>query len=88
MTDWVAVKNALPPITGPHHKYGSYAGYYADSDRLLLVVEQNSGKRMVKEGFLRVWNNDINQRAWKVPGTCDKITHWMPLPKLPDIEEK
>ena len=83
MNEWISVKNKLPNFNDKRHKYG-LRGYYTDSDRVLVCVKQKSGKRMVKEGFVRRWNDGVC--FWKVPGTIDEVTHWMPLPDLPKEE--
>lgn len=80
MAEWISVKDRLPNFNDKQHKWGR-CGYYTDSERVLVCIKQKSGKRMVKEGFVRKW--DDGTHSWKIPGSIDEITHWMHLPEPP-----
>lgn len=71
----------IPPFAKGVHKWGD-ARYYQDTERALFCVEQNNGKRLVKEGFVRMWND--RSIRFMIPGTIDKVTHWTNLPEPPD----
>ena len=82
-TEWRNVKDGLPPIettpkkTDTHHR--------PKSVRVLCACRQRSGKSFVKEGFYEIWNGEP---VWRIPGSIDTVTHWMPLPEPPDSSKK
>lgn len=77
---WISVKDRLPEVASRHKRYRNT---YTKSIRVLCVCVQKDGKRMVKEGYFE-WFNDYPEAIWKIPGTIDSVTHWMPLPELPE----
>jgi hypothetical protein len=76
---WISVKERLPEAVSTHKEYKTTV---TSSSRVLCVCVQKSGKRMVKEGFCE-WYGNNPKAYWKIPGTIDAVTHWMPLPKPP-----
>lgn len=76
---WIPVSERLPEVVSTH-KHRRYTS--RKSIRVLCVCVQKSGKRMVKEGYCE-WYNDYPEPRWRVPGTIDSVTHWMPHPELP-----
>lgn len=76
---WIPVTERLPEVASVH-KHRRYTS--RKSIRVLCVCVQKSGKRMVKEGYCD-WYNDYPEPRWRVPGTIDSVTHWMPHPELP-----
>lgn len=76
---WIPVTERLPEIQY-HLKKGRNT--YTRSVRVLCVCVQKSGKKMVKEGYCE-WFSDYPEPCWKIPGTIDTVTHWMPLPEPP-----
>lgn len=78
--DWISVEERLPEIEGDARTWGELK--IRKSVRVLCACVQKSGKTFVKEGYCEVWGD--SQRAyWKIPGSIDKVTHWMPLPEAP-----
>ena len=84
--EWISVEDRLPDIEPTLIKYGSM-GYKQKSVRVLCVCEQKSGKVIVKEGYCEVWADDLTNPYWRIPGTIDSVTHWMPLPEPPTEKE-
>ena len=76
---WIPVSERLPEIAS-EHKHGR--SKYTKSIRVLCVCVQKEGKTMVKEGYYERWN-EYPEVWWKIPGTIDSVTHWMPLPEPP-----
>lgn len=50
------------------------------SVRVLCACKQKSGKVFVKEGYCELWGSNV---VWKIPGSIDAVTHWMPMPEAP-----
>lgn len=75
---WIPVSERLPDVAVVKKtRYGNHT----ESVRVLCACEQESGKRMVKEGFCKVYANGIIY--WSIPGTVDSVTHWREMPELP-----
>ena len=83
MNEWISVKDDLPKVKTTH-KLQWREGSFTRSIRVLCACRQKSGKRMVKEGYCEVWDGD--RVRWKITGTIDEVTHWMPLPEPPKEE--
>lgn len=71
---WTSVEDALPDIEEVDKNNRPR------SVRVLCVCKQRSGKVFVKEGYYQLWNNKV---CWRIPGSIDSVTHWMPLPDIP-----
>ena len=80
--EWISVEERLPDLEPNIIKWGD-RGYKQNSVRVLCVCKQKSGKVMVKEGYYEVWNGNKTRPYWKIPGSIDSVTHWMPLPEAP-----
>ncbi len=78
---WVSVDERLPEFVKVE-KYGDL-GNIAKSVRVLCSCLQKDGKQMVKEGYCQRWLDGSGAVWWKIPGTINKVTHWMPLPAPP-----
>ncbi len=76
---WISVAEQLPEVVSTH-RHSRYTSM--KSTRVLCVCVQKSGKRMVKEGYCE-WFDGFPEPRWRVPGTIDSVTHWMPKPELP-----
>ena len=75
--EWISVDDKLPEVVSIQKGYRSTV---KKSIRVLCVCVQKSGKTMVKEGYCE-WYNDYQEPRWKIPGTIEEVTHWMPLPE-------
>ncbi len=84
--EWVSVEDRLPDLEPPLIKWGN-CGYKQKSVRVLCACKQKSGKVLVKEGYCEVWVDNPTRPCWKIPGSIDAVTHWMPLP-LPPTEKE
>jgi hypothetical protein len=82
--EWISVKDRLPEIEGDARTWGELK--IRKSVRVLCACKQKSGKTLVKEGYCEVWG-DSQRPYWKIPGSIDKVTHWMPLPEAPKMED-
>lgn len=78
---WISVDERLPAID-PCGK-GRYGG--TRSVRVLCACKQRDGKTFVKEGYYEPCGN--GHVVWRIPGSIDSVTHWMPLPE-PPIEKE
>ena len=78
---WIPVKERLPEVVSKHN---TSRGDYTDSIRVLCACVKADGKKMVKEGYCRVYSDGYIR--WKIPGTIHTVTHWMPLPPAPKGE--
>lgn len=77
--NWISVKDRLPEIEAEKTTYGQTI---KRSIRVLCACKQKSGKVLVKEGYYE-WFNWSEEPAWRIPGSIDSVTHWMPLPEPP-----
>ena len=82
--EWISVDDMLPEIETTNIK--EYSRHYSKSVRVLCVCKQKSGKVMVKEGYYET-SSDGKRIYWKIPGSIDSVTHWMPLPEPPMEDE-
>lgn len=79
--EWISVEDRLPEID-PHGK-GRYGG--TRSVRVLCVCKQRDGRIFVKEGYYEPCGD--GSVYWRIPGSIDSVTHWMPLPAPPTEKE-
>jgi hypothetical protein len=79
--EWISVEDRLPEID-PYGK-GRYGG--ARSVRVLCACKQRDGRTFVKEGYYEPCGN--GHVVWRIPGSIDSVTHWMPLPEPPNKKE-
>ena len=75
--EWISVDERLPDME-PNGK-GRYGG--ARSVRVLCACKQRSGRTFAKEGYYEPCGN--GKVFWRIPGSVDSVTHWMPLPEPP-----
>lgn len=75
--EWISVEERLPQID--KNGKGRYGG--ERSVRVLCVCKQRGGKTFVKEGYYEPCAN--GSVFWRIPGSIDSVTHWMPLPEPP-----
>ena len=75
--EWISVEDRLPDID-PCGK-GRYGG--TRSVRVLCTCKQRDGRTFVKEGYYEPCGN--GNVTWRIPGSIDSVTHWMPLPEPP-----
>ena len=83
-SEWISVDERLPDLEPTLIKWGD-CGYKQKSIRVLCACKQRSGKTLVKEGYCEVWV-DSQIPHWKIPGSIDEVTHWMPLPEPPKMK--
>ena len=79
--EWISVEDRLPEID-PYGK-GRYGG--TRSVRVLCVCKQRDGRTFVKEGYYEPCGD--GSVCWRIPGSIDSVTHWMPIP-TPPIEKE
>jgi hypothetical protein len=79
--EWISVEDELPEID-PYGK-GRYGG--TKSVRVLCACKQRDGRTFVKEGYYEPCGN--GHVVWRIPGSIDSVTHWMPLPEPPNKKE-
>lgn len=80
---WISVKDRLPDVVSTHKTPWDN---YTVSIRVLCACLQADGKKMVKEGYCKVFEGYEAIPHWKIPGTIHSVTHWMPLPKPPGAD--
>ena len=80
-TRWIPVTERLPEVATSHNTRWDKS---TDSIRVLCACVQADGKKMVKEGYCKVYSDGLVR--WKIPGTIHSVTHWMPLPEPPKGE--
>lgn len=78
-SEWISVDERLPNLD-PFGK-GRYGG--PRSVRVLCACKQKDGRTFVKEGYYEPCCSGI---VWRIPGSIDSVTHWMPLPEPPKGE--
>ena len=78
---WIPVTERLPEVATRHNTRWDKS---TDSIRVLCACVQGDGKKMVKEGYCKVYSDGTTH--WKIPGTIHSVTHWMPLPQMPKGE--
>ena len=78
--EWISVEERLPDID-PRGK-GRYGG--TRSVRVLCACKQRDGRTFVKEGYYEPCGN--GNVFWRIPGSIDSVTHWMPLPEPPKMK--
>lgn len=77
INNWISVEDGLPNIDPCGT--GRYGGQR--SIRVLCACKQRSGRTFVKEGYYEPCSN--GNVVWRIPGSIDSVTHWMPLPDAP-----
>lgn len=77
MAEWIAVTERLPELD--NNKADDRGRQ--KSIRVLCACKQKSGKVFVKEGYYVLWDGD--RVYWRIPGSIDSVTHWMPMPEPP-----
>lgn len=77
---WISVKDRLPEIESSNKRWGNHK--ISKSVRVLCACKQASEKVFVKEGYYEIWDDERGP-FWKIPGSIDSVTHWMPLPEPP-----
>lgn len=80
---WIPVTERLPDVASTQK---TPWGNYTESIRVLCACLQADGKRMVKEGYCKIYEGYEADPHWKIPGTIHSVTHWMPLPSPPSTE--
>ena len=80
-SEWTSVEDGLPEID-PYGK-GRYGG--PRSVRVLCACKQRDGRAFVKEGYYEPCGD--GSVYWRIPGSIDSVTHWMPLPAPPTEKE-
>ena len=78
---WIPVTERLPKVATTHNTRWDKS---TDSIRVLCACVQADGKKMVKEGYCKVYSDGTIH--WKIPGTIHSVTHWMHLPEPPKGE--
>lgn len=73
---WISVDERLPELEDGRN----WGNHRPKSIRVLCVCQQRSGKTFVKEGYYELFSN---KPCWRIPGSIDTVTHWMPLPEPP-----
>lgn len=84
VTEWIDVKERLPEIE-KEEKHGDHK--IKKSVRVLCACKQKSGKVLVKEGYYHIWDWS-GKPYWRIPGSIDSVTHWMPLPEPPKEKDE
>jgi hypothetical protein len=79
--EWISVKDRLPEVATTHN---TILDKSTDSIRVLCSCVQADGKKMVKEGYCKVYSDGYVH--WKIPGTIHFVTHWQYLPQPPKGE--
>lgn len=79
--EWISVDERLPELKEEVRTWGELK--IQPSVRVLCACEQKSGKVFIKEGFYELWGSKV---VWKIPGSIDSVTHWMPLPEAPKMK--
>lgn len=77
-SEWISVEERLPDLEGGVRTWGDLR--IQPSVRVLCACKQKNGKVFVKEGYCEMWGSRV---VWKIPGSIDSVTHWMPLPEAP-----
>lgn len=78
---WIDVEDKLPKLEEASTKVSVH--HRPKSIRVLCVCKQRSGKVLVKEGYYELWSG---KPCWRIPGSIDSVTHWMPLPEPPECQ--
>lgn len=78
-SEWISVEERLPELEDGRN----WGNHRPRSIRVLCVCQQRSGKTFVKEGYYELFSN---KPCWRIPGSIDSVTHWMPLPKPPKMK--
>ena len=79
-SSWISVEDRLPSLDATKtDDFGRQK-----SVRVLCVCKQKSGKVFVKEGYYVVGAGD--GVYWRIPGSIDSVTHWMPLPEPQEVD--
>ena len=76
MAEWISVDERLPELEDGRN----WGNHRPRSIRVLCVCQQRKGKIFVKEGYYELFGN---RPCWRIPGSIDSVTHWMPLPEPP-----
>lgn len=78
--EWTKIDDGLPPKR-LSHKGTEWRDPYWESERVLCVCKQNTGRTLVKEGYCKVWED--GRIRWMIPGEIHEVTHWGLLPEPP-----
>ncbi|MEE1046511.1 MAG: DUF551 domain-containing protein [Clostridia bacterium] len=81
--EWISVEDRLPETEKILSRHDGSIG--VRSIRVLCTCRQKNGKIFVKEGYYEKW--DVSTKPyWRIPGSIDTVTHWMPLPEPPKMK--
>lgn len=83
-SEWISVEDRLPEVATTEKGWGDHK--VQKSVRVLCVCKQKSGKILVKEGYYELLDYS-DKPYWRIPGSIDSVTHWMPLPTPPTEKE-
>lgn len=78
---WISIEDRLPELKEEVRTWGELK--IQPSVRVLCACKQKSGKVFVKEGCYELWGSKV---VWRIPGSIDSVTHWMPLPEAPKMK--
>ena len=84
MNKWISVDERLPEIETTEKGWGNHR--VDRSVRVLCACKQKSGKVLVKEGYYELFDFK-REPTWRIPGSIDSVTHWMPLPEPPKVTD-
>jgi hypothetical protein len=82
--EWISVEDRLPEVESTAKGWGNHK--VQKSVRVLCACKQKSGKVLVKEGYYELLDYS-DKPYWRIPGSIDSVTHWMPLPTPPTEKE-
>lgn len=89
MSEWISVKDKLPDydvrvmIFSPKYGFGAFTD---DSDGIDIAVATT--EYWGKKDYRLVWHSDGHTQCdgeEKLRYDAGEVTHWMPLPDLPEI---
>ena len=78
MIEWISVTDRLPEVE--KHVVRRWCEY-DKSIKVLCLVQQNNGKRYIKDGYCEIYTNGV---IWRISGTADNITYWAYMPPFPE----
>ena len=84
MSEWIAIKDQLPLVDNPN---GGESAFVLMTDGKSISVGSYQAEYFIENDPNRfeAQTTTYSSEMWYCEGYMEKPTHWMPIPKMPDV---